>query len=161
VWHGQRAQLLNENSFYEQRIELIGICMTRSLRRKQQGVGLIEVMVTVLILGTSLLAIAALQSRSLTQNHGAFLATKANIIAYDLIDRVRLRNAGPESTRALAVPLDDEIKGATESSLPSGAATVVCDAARLCTVTINWAENKGKNTADDGATSTFIYTTSL
>ena len=60
---------------------------------KQQGAGLIEVLVTVLILGTSLLALAALQSRSLQYNHSAYLRSQANILAYDILDRVRINRS--------------------------------------------------------------------
>ncbi len=132
--------------------------MSSSLLRYQQGVGLVEVLVTMLILGTSLLAISTLQARSLEQNHDAFLHTQVNIIAYDLIDRVRLQNGGPESSVALVVPPAAEITAAT-ALLPGGNGTVVCDTARLCTVTINWSENSGTNSG--GLTSTFIYSTSL
>lgn len=56
---------------------------------KQEGVGLIEVMVTALILSTSLLGLAALQSRALQYNHSAYMRSQANILAYDLLDRIR------------------------------------------------------------------------
>jgi type IV pilus assembly protein PilV len=134
--------------------------MVRFLGRQQQGVGLIEVMVTVLILGTSLLAIAALQSRSLMQNHGSFLATKANIVAYDLIDQVRAASSGPTATPATIVaPGPTAVTDAIKAVLPGGTGTLVCSAARLCVVTINWSENTGHST--NTTATQFIYTASL
>jgi type IV pilus assembly protein PilV len=134
--------------------------MTRSLRRKQQGVGLIEVLVTVLILGTSLLAVAALQSRSLMQNHGAFLATKANIVAYGLMDRVRMASPSPLASAATTiVPSAAAVTAAIVAEIPSGTGTVACTAARICTVTINWSENTGSATIANN--NVFTYTTSL
>jgi type IV pilus assembly protein PilV len=138
-----------------------GIYMKSFFKQREQGVGLIEVMVTVLILGTSLLAIAALQSRSLMQNHGAFLATKANIVAYDLIDQVRAASSGPTATPAtIAWPSAAAVTAAIQATLPTGTGTLVCVAAtRICTITINWSENTGHST--NTTATQFIYTASL
>lgn len=125
--------------------------------RQQKGVGLIEVLVTVLILGTSLLAMAALQMRSLEQNHSAYMRTQANILAYDLIDRVRM--ASPQPPAAVAVPDADEITEMVAAVLPDGTADMECAANRLCTLTITWSENAG--TDEGGETSTFTYSTSF
>lgn len=123
--------------------------------KRQQGVGLLEVLVTVLILGTSLLAIAGLQARSLEQNHNAYLRTQANILAYDLIDRVRM--ASPQPPAALVVPSTEAIAAAT-AVLPGGTGNLNCSN-RLCTLTLTWYENAG--TDEGGESSTFTYTTSL
>ncbi len=57
--------------------------------RKERGVGLIEVLVTLLILSTTLIALSALQTRSLQFNQGAYFRTQANMLAYDMLDRIR------------------------------------------------------------------------
>lgn len=121
---------------------------------KQNGTSLIEVLVTVLILATSLLAIAALQTRSLDYNHSAYLRSQANIIAYNMLDQMRINNP---STGTITELSDEEIDDLVVV-LPDGDGDVEC-AARLCTVTITWAEQDGLD--EDGDTSTFTYTTRI
>lgn len=55
-----------------------------------QGFSLIEVLVTLLITSVGLLGLAGLQVKSLQFNHGAYLRSQANILAYDMADRMRL-----------------------------------------------------------------------
>ncbi|MGB3609486.1 MAG: type IV pilus modification protein PilV [Cellvibrio sp.] len=125
-----------------------------SITKHQNGASLIEVLVTVLILATSLLAIAALQTRSLDYNHSAFLRSQANIIAYDILDRMRINSP---ISGAVVEPDEDE-RAAMVTNLPDGKAEVDC-AGRVCTVTITWAEQDGLD--EDGDTSTFTYTTRI
>lgn len=125
-------------------------------KKSERGVGLIEVMVTVLILGTSLLAIAALQVRSLDQNHNAYLRTQANILAYDYLERVRA--ASPQPPGGLQFPDSEDFNTMVARVLPNGNADIDCDN-RLCTVTITWTETAGTDAG--GETSTFTYTTSF
>lgn len=140
--------------------------------RNQQGAGLIEVLVTVLILGTSLLALAALQSKSLQYNHSAYLRSQANILAYDILDRIRINRSEVDSY-SLAVSADKPA-GTTlaqkdmsdwltniETMLPGADGGVECVAATdFCTVTIQWAEqnSSGEDSEDQ---SQFVYTTRL
>src|SRR5690625_2050477 len=58
-------------------------------RHRMRGVGLIEVLVTLIILSTALLTLTALQTRSLQFNHSAYLRSQANNFAYDILDRDR------------------------------------------------------------------------
>ncbi|MBN8430340.1 type IV pilus modification protein PilV [Microbulbifer salipaludis] len=139
---------------------------------KQQGAGLIEVLVTVLILGTSLLALAALQSKSLHYNHSAYLRSQANILAYDILDRVRINRANIAGYN-LAVG-DAKPTGSTlaqqdlnqwltnlETLLPGADGGVACvSATRFCTVTIQWAEQNSSGDASEDE-SEFVYTTRL
>ncbi|TLM74829.1 type IV pilus modification protein PilV [Microbulbifer harenosus] len=140
--------------------------------RKQQGAGLIEVLVTVLILGTSLLALAALQSKSLQYNHSAYLRSQANILAYDILDRIRINRTNVASY-SLAVSADkptgttvaqkDMIEWLTniETMLPGADGGVECVAATdFCTVTIQWAEQNSSGEASEDQ-SQFVYTTRL
>lgn len=140
--------------------------------RNQQGAGLIEVLVTVLILGTSLLSLAALQSKSLQYNHSAYLRSQANILAYDILDRVRINRANvtsyslavdaakPTGT-SLAQRDMNEWLGNIETMLPGADGGVECVASTdFCTVTIRWGEqNSSGETSEDQ--SEFVYTTRL
>ena len=139
---------------------------------KQQGAGLIEVLVTVLILGTSLLALAALQSKSLQYNHSAYLRSQANILAYDILDRVRINRANmsgysltmdagkPSGTTTAQVDMAEWLTN-IETMLPGSDGAVSCLAASgLCTVTIQWSEqnSSGEASEDQGS---FVYTTRI
>lgn len=140
--------------------------------KQQQGAGLIEVLVTVLILGTSLLALAALQSKSLQYNHSAYLRSQANILAYDILDRVRINRAnvanyslgiddGKPTGTTLAQEDMNEWLTNIETMLPGADGGIECVAATsFCTVTIQWAEQNSSG-EDSEDTSEFVYTTRL
>lgn len=68
-----------------------------SPRRSQHGVGLIEVMISVLILGIGLLGVAAMQATALRNNQSALERTQATIQSYSILDAMRANR-----TRALA-----------------------------------------------------------
>lgn len=68
-----------------------------TLPRANAGVGLVEVLVTVLVLSIGLLGVAGLQATGLRQNHDAFLRTQATVLAYDIIDRMRANQIGAQA----------------------------------------------------------------
>ncbi len=142
------------------------------LRRyhRQQGVGLIEVLVTLLILSTALLALGAMQNRSLQFNQSAYMRSQANVFAYDILDRMRvnLTNIGSYHS-ALAGPASSEVASSLaaadlnawriniSSVLPDGKGGVSCViATNICTVTITWKELSSNNEASE-STSEFTY----
>jgi len=152
--------------------------------KTQQGAGLIEVLVTVLILGTSLLALAALQSKSLHYNHSAYLRSQANILAYDLLDRIRL-NQGQLASYQLSAPEEggeepdpdgedptppvpthasgdlDQWQARLSSTLPGATGELECSTAnRVCTVTISWVEQNSSGDQEEDST-TFVYSTRI
>ena len=57
-------------------------------RFSRSGFTLIEVLIAMVILASGLIGMAALQSRSINYNNIAYLNTLANIIAYDMLDRI-------------------------------------------------------------------------
>lgn len=143
----------------------------------QRGAGLIEVLVTVLILATSLLAMGALQSRSLEFNYGAFLRSQANVMAYDILDRIRVnrREVGSYSLdmsddaptgNSLA---EEDISGwlnSVEANLPGGDAAIDCDAAtNVCSVEIQWIDDdrRGEEISEENAQekTSFFYATQI
>lgn len=137
----------------------------------QKGVGLIEVLVTVLIMATALLALSGLQMRSLQFNHSAYLRSQANILAYDIIDRMRLNrkkvsdyaityNDDAPSGISLA---DKDIKEWREmlaDVMPDGTGQIVCNASAICTISIRWAEQNQSGNADEDL-ATFEYSTRI
>lgn len=56
----------------------------------QRGVGMIEILITVLVLSIGLLGVAALQGYSLRSNQTAYHRTIATNIAYELLDHMRV-----------------------------------------------------------------------
>ena len=151
--------------------------------QKQRGVGLIEVLVTVLILATSLMALAALQTRSLQFNQGSYLRSQANVYAYDILDRMRSNTANFDpvtgtanlatytiaaapfslSSAAVTAPLEaadiDDWRRNIATTLPDGTGAINCDVNRVCTVTIKWTEitnNSGTANPDEDFSS-FVY----
>ena len=147
----------------------------KRMAANQKGVGLIEVLVTVLILATSLLAMAALQSRSLQFNHGAYLRSQANIMAYDIIDRMRINavvnindyardyaDSKPTGSSLADTDLNDWLTN-IEGTLPGGEGAIDCDANRVCTVRLRWIEEDRAPGDDEGEQGTveFVYSTKL
>lgn len=64
----------------------------------QSGFGLIEVLVSVLILAIGLLGLAGLQTQSLKFNNDAFFRSQATLLAMDLADRMRANRDVIEKT---------------------------------------------------------------
>lgn len=60
----------------------------RSPPAPQRGAGLVEVMVSLLILGVGLLGVLSLQAKGLNSNQRAVFVTEAQILAQDMADRI-------------------------------------------------------------------------
>lgn len=137
----------------------------------QRGVGLIEVLVTVLLLATALLVVASLQIRSLQYSQGSYLRSQANILAYDIIDRMRLNrrningyaldftSATPDES-SLANKDMKEWKTNLEAIMPNGQGKIACNSSGICNISIKWAEVKGAGEGI-GDTSTFSFSTQI
>lgn len=54
-----------------------------------QGFTLVEILVSVFVLGIGLLGLSGLQVASLQNNHSAYLRSQATLLAYDMADRMR------------------------------------------------------------------------
>lgn len=146
---------------------------------QQLGVSLIEVMITVVIMASSLLAMTTLQTRSLQFNQSALMRSQANIYAYDIIDRIRInRGSASENIAKYNADYDADPSGNTLAvqdvaawranlvkALPTAKGAINCNAStRVCKVTIKWTEEYIFGTADDNnkeATTELVYTTSI
>jgi type IV pilus assembly protein PilV len=67
-------------------------------RHVQSGVSLIEVLISLLILGVGILGAAALQLNALKYTDSSTMNSQASFIAYDMMDRIR---ANPDVSYAL------------------------------------------------------------
>jgi type IV pilus assembly protein PilV len=89
-------------------------------KSRQNGSSLIEVLVTMIIVSLGLLGQAGLIGLSSKANNSAFMRSQATLLAYDILERLRLN-------RALAVAGNFNINFATSGvdpsdSVPSGTA---------------------------------------
>lgn len=144
-------------------------------RKQQHGVGLIEVLVTVLIMATSLLAMGALQSRSLQFNHSAYLRSQANVAAYDILDRMRINRINYTNYER---DFEDAIPGGNsvaqrdlnewltslQRTLPGAEGSIDCDNNRLCTIRLRWVDQDSPGqdlAAGEQELTTFTYSTRI
>lgn len=63
----------------------------------EKGSGLIEVLITMLILSIGLMGIGLIQAQTLQNNHSAFLRSQAGFIAYDILERIRANRLSARS----------------------------------------------------------------
>lgn len=71
----------------------------------QRGFSLIEVLVAMLILAIGLLGLAALQTQGVRFNHDAYVRTHATVLAYDIVDKMRLNQPNRASYTTANFPL--------------------------------------------------------
>lgn len=130
-------------------------------RKYSQGVSLIEILVSVIVLAFGLLGLAGLQAHSLQNNNNAILRTQAMYLAQDIIDRMRVNrtaaiddmeyeqpmgDAKPTGTALSAVDLNAWLTN-VENGLPNGDGEVDCtDSTDVCVVTIQWRDSRDPNT---------------
>lgn len=62
--------------------------------RNYSGFTMLEVLVAIVILSFGLLGLAGLQATGLKNNNSAYMRTQANLLAYDMIDRMRANQQG-------------------------------------------------------------------
>ena len=144
-------------------------------RRLQRGVGLIEVLISVLILGIGLLGIAAMQATALRNSQGSFERSQAVILSYSILDAMRANRAAavngdyalgggnmictvPTSADSLAAADMQRWIASLKQTLghPDDTTTcgqVVCVGIGQCTVTVQWDDSRAtRNDGDDGRT---------
>ena len=65
--------------------------------KRQAGFSMIEVLVTIVILSLGLLGLAALQTRGQQFNHSANIRTHATMLAYDIMEKIRINKTFAKS----------------------------------------------------------------
>ena len=94
---------------------------TMKSRNSEQGFTLLEVMLSVLILGVGLLGVITLQARSLQYNQQAYLYSQASFLANDIAERMR---ANSNAVDAYQIDFDEDVEGVTTTKC----LTMDCDA---------------------------------
>ena len=136
---------------------------------RQQGVGLIEVMVAVLILAIGMLGISALQAITLKNTGNSATRTQAAIQIYSMMDIIRANrdNIAAYNTNVYsdgsgsgtAGTMDGWLDGLKTTVAPDAKGQVVCIADTMtCTVGVQWSDARA--TGGDGAVPVDIHITS-
>lgn len=122
--------------------------------QRQHGVTLLEVLISLLVTSIGLLGLAGLQIHSLKNSQGAALRAQANVLAYDMFDRMRasaaaadagaydiaLDNDAPADSSTLSALDLQQWRGMLAATLPEGSGAVSCSAAPICIVTVEWVD---------------------
>lgn len=90
-------------------------------QRHTSGFTLLEVLISIVILSIGLLGLAGLQATSLQANQNAHYTSQANLLAYDIVDRMR---ANRQAARSGAYNI------AIGSNLPTGSTQAAQDLRR-------------------------------
>ena len=81
----------------------------------QQGVGLLEVLVAMLVLGVGMLGMMGLQSESIRYNHNAALRARAAMMASDMMDRIRVNEEHATTTTSYSTTVGTDTGDCTTS----------------------------------------------
>lgn len=145
----------------------------------QKGSSMLEVLVTMIIISLGLLGQAGILTLSSKANNSAFMRSQATLLAYDILERLRLNRAlavaGGFNVNYAATGSDpsDSITGTAiqylelkdwkaniEQALSSGDGQVSVDGDGNVTINIRWSEVV-KGTADGSITPTVLSTQSV
>jgi len=132
---------------------------------KCAGFTLLEILITVFILAIGLLGLAALQMTSLKNNHSAQHRTSAVVLAYDIVDRMRLNKTANYTLAMNATPAGSTLKDTDliewtdelSSSIPSGDGSISI-AGNIVTVVVQWDDSRATS---GSATQSFTVSTEL
>jgi type IV pilus assembly protein PilV len=124
--------------------------------RASNGFSMIEVLVSLFILAVGLLGLATLQMTNLKNNHSAQQRTTASVLAYSLLDRIRLNKTADYTLAMTADPSGSTLKDndleswidTVETSLPDGDGSVSI-AGDIVTVTVQWNDSRGLEGDDE------------
>ncbi len=122
-----------------------------SVRQKQQGVAMLEVLIAFFVLSVGLMGLAALQVKAVQYNQGAYMRSQATLAAYDILDRMRLNRPAvsgngynitsfggdPASNSGMVKEDVDAWKAVLAGNLPDGEGKIDCSS-NLCTISIQW-----------------------
>lgn len=142
-----------------------------SRARRQAGVSMVELLVSLLIFTFGMLGLAGLQTRTLTFNQSSLFRSQASALTDDILDRMRsdrnnatlgrwdvaIGTASSAMSNTLFYEIDSkDWKTQVEALLPSGKASIVTETAAgadagVVTITIQWDDTRGAG-ATPGAT---------
>lgn len=125
------------------------LCLSRSFQRhittgQQQGVALIEVMVSLLIFSLGVLGMVAMHGKAITYTVDAEDRSRAAILANEMVASMWLEGTTSPTTQTT---WEARVADATVSGLPNASSTISTDTTTgVTTVTITWrAPSKASN----------------
>lgn len=65
--------------------------------RYQGGVGMLEVLITILVIAFGLIGMAGLQTVSIKSNNMAYYRSQVTVLTYDIVDRMRVNKAAAKN----------------------------------------------------------------
>ena len=126
-------------------------------RRNSNGVSLIEVLISVLVMGVGLLGIAAMQATALRNSQSALARSPAVIQSYTILDAMRATVvesrisgydtamcAAPAGTPLATADRVSWLNAVRDSMGATACGAIACDAT-TCTVTVQWDDTRGSN----------------
>ena len=134
-------------------------------KRSQQGVTLLEVLISVLILGIGMLGIAAMQTTALRNSQSSFERSQAVIHSYAIIDAMRANRAAAlgggynvgmtcEAPDAGTLAQNDLREWVVSMQAGMGGGDTTCDSvncdAGVCTVVVRWDDSRAADGAAQG-----------
>lgn len=138
--------------------------MTRMGRRAaSRGFSMLEVLISVLLVSTVLLALALLQVVSLRGSNSSYVRTSSVVLANDIAEKMRANRPGLANYAiALATPATpgtragDDLwnwKAGMATALPAGDGSIVIDApSGVATITVEWFDSASPASDDQTAT---------
>ncbi|WP_221796026.1 type IV pilus modification protein PilV [Oceanobacter mangrovi] len=136
-------------------------------RISQYGFSLIEVLISMFIFAVGILGALSMQSLALNTNSNAMQRSIANILAYDMFERmIANRDSVIDGSYNLSLSaLSDVSSGSNLASqdivdwlgsinewLPGGKGGVECDSSAVCSLTIQWDAQLLKNDIESDGT---------
>lgn len=114
-------------------VTLASFCHTSPARQRQQGVSMVEVLVTMLVTSIGLLGVASLQTVGVRMARDSGLMSQASFMATNMADKLRGNIAADEDA------WNEEI----EQVLPNGRGEVVpsADTEDVFEITVTWTES--------------------
>jgi type IV pilus assembly protein PilV len=90
---------------------------------KQKGVSLVEILITIVILGIGFIGISGLQLAGLKYSYGAHTRTQASLLTNDILDRMRANRARALNTSDYLFDFTDSIPTITANCTTSPCTT--------------------------------------
>lgn len=125
--------------------------------RAQKGFSLLEVLITLIVVSVGLLGIASILVNSLKNNYNSYALSQANILANDMLERVRANKktavatpspyalgisgavpAAATGTQGEAAAELAEWRAALSKTLPSGTGSVTVTSAGKVQIVVQW-----------------------
>lgn len=103
------------------------VTATGSRQYHNRGVGLIEVLISLLVIGIGILGMAGVHSSSLQYNQSSYLQSQATFLATDMLDRIQANGSLAKSSSNYQVGLNDsEYSQCIQSGYPNTCETGSC-----------------------------------